>query len=939
MSPEAEGITEAQEEQLAALLAAVDESLKDRGAVGRPPQVAAEVPAHARRDFERAVACLRLLHEVCPRASQDSATLLTCSVTGPLPVPRQLGRFEVRRELGRGGFGTVYLAHDPQLHREVALKVPHAGVLADPELRLRFQHEGRAAAALHHPNVVAVYEAGESDGVAYIALAYCPGPNLGDWLRQRREPVPCDTAAALLATLAAAIHHAHRQGIVHRDLKPANILLAGIEDRGSRIEDRGSKDARSSILDPQSSIFVPKITDFGLARQLDGGAGHTRTGTILGTPSYMAPEQAGKPQPRCVSTGTTHPETGPAADVYSLGAILYHVLTGRPPFVADTAVETLHQVRFQDPIPPGRLRPGLPRDLETICLKCLEKDPGKRYATALALVEDLDRYRAGKPTRARPVGNLGRAVRWCRRKPGVAGLLAALLVVFLSGFAGVTWQWVRAERMAADLEHENSRVLQERRRAERHLRKTRELLGELTRVRLETARSSRTAGWHHFGLGDYEAGADAYRRAIRLMQGLLADDPDNPEYLRELCLCHNGHAHLFRDTERTARARQSYNQALAVAERLVKRSPGAGSRVLLANVLHNSAVVLQDPQYAAERERRLRRALALTQSAADEFPANNYFQEEKALALEGFGLLLVGKRQQGLAEKSLREALAIRQRLYDHGHGGRHFIRYYLARSHTRLGRLLASSKPSAAETEYRTAVRLLKRQNFLFPAGPYIRLDLAEAQFALADLLAAVPEKWEEVDRLRRQALTHCEQLVLVYSKRPGDTDRLVWRGNQHANDLLDRSCHDAAAKLYLKVLRYRPSDAAANNGLAWILLTHPDPKRRDTSEAVRRARQAVRAAAKVHNFHNTLGVAYYRAGNWKNAVASLRQSLRLGGVNAYNWFFLAMACRRLGEAEQARRWYEKAEQWRKQQQPGNAELRHLRVEARAVLAAKPGP
>jgi tetratricopeptide (TPR) repeat protein len=628
----------------------------------------------------------------------------------------------------------------------------------------------------------------------------------------------------------------------------------------------------------------------------------------------MAPEQAGV-------KGTP---IGPAADVYGLGAILYHVLTGRPPFLSETALEALHQLRFLDPIPPGRLRAGLPRDLETICLKCLEKDPAKRYPSAAALADDLQRYCDGKPILARPVSLVGRAVRWCRRKPVVAGLLAALLLVFLSGFGGVTWQWRLAARNAT--------------RAERHLRQTQELHGELTKVRLETARTSRQAGLHGFNLGDYEKADAAYQGAIALLKDLLADDPDNPEYLRELCFCHDYRGHLFRDSGQTALARQSYNQALAVAERLLKRSPGASSRALLANVLQNSAAVLQDSEHAAARERRLRRALELIRSAANEFPANNSFQEEKALCLEEFGVLMGNKKQFGLAEKSLREALAIRQKLCDSGYRGRTFIRY-LARAHVALGLLLARDRPSEAEKHYRKSIELLDRLFMRFPAGLHFRLDLAVAQFALADLLATVPEKWGEVDRLRRQGLVHCEQLVAAYPNRPSDTNRLVWRCNQHAGHLLNRSRHDDAAELYRKALSHRPDDAEANNGLAWILATHPDPKRRNSSEAVRLARKAVRAQPKVATFHNTLGAAHYRAGNWKAAVASLQESQRLGGGDALDWYFLAMACWRLGEAEQARVWYDKAEQWRKKQQPSNAELLRLWAEAKAVLVEKPGP
>jgi tetratricopeptide (TPR) repeat protein len=975
MSPEAEEGGPGKEERLAFLLAAFDEALKGGTSIDEPKS-AADVPADAQPDFKRAVACLRLLQEVWPRCPPPQDTLLTSAPAHPLSPPRQLGRFAIRRELGRGGFGTVYLAHDPQLGREVALKVPHAEVLADAGLRGRFQQEGRAAAALAHPNLVPVYEAGEADGVAYIALAYCPGVNLGDWLRQRGEPVGCRDAATLLATLAAAVHHAHTHGIVHRDLKPANVLLQR-KARGANLTPRADAEpgpGEADALGCELGELEPKVTDFGLARQLDGGAGPTRTGTVLGTPSYMAPEQS----------GVRGPAVGPAADVYSLGAVLYHALTGRPPFLGETGVDTLHQVRFQDPIPPRRLRPGVPHDLQTICLKCLEKDPARRYPTALALADDLQRYCDGKPVLARPVGLVGRAARWGRRKPAVAGLLAALLVVLLAGFAGVAWQWRRAARnatqareVAVQLERENRRAVRERQRAERHLRQARELVAQLTKlaleigmlpdmkvtpglqllekalaqyqqfladtgtdpgVRREAARTCRLLGWYRFSLGQYRGADRAYRQAIDLLKGLLADDRENPDHRYQLGLCRLHHANTFREWGRAAEARKSYEQAIALGERLRQRRPEARYSVLLANALLNSTTVLPGAELA-ERLRRLRRALDLTTAAANAFPRDRYFQEEKALCLDAFGMMLFRTTpQRGGAEYHVREGLAIRKKLCDSGYGGRPASRY-LADSHLNLARVLAHVSPAEAEREYRAGIALLQKLVADYSLGPYFRRFLADAQFELADHLAPASGRWAEVERLSREALAHYGLLVTAYPKLPGFADRHARRCLLLADQLLSRSRHDDAAELYRKALARLPADPAANNGLAWILATHPDPKRRDPGQAVQRARNAVRAAPKVATYHNTLGAAHYRAGNWTAAVKSLGESMRRGGDTANDWFFLAMACWRVGEREPARAWYEKAEQWRRKEKPKDAELLRLRAEAEAVLAEKPGP
>jgi serine/threonine protein kinase len=350
------------------LLAACDEVLAADSCLPLP--AAGPLAPELRPRLERAVACLQRLQHLRPGHTIDfplpDAPTGQERAAGPsaeaaLPA---LGRFHLRRELGRGTFGIVYLAYDPQLRRDVALKVPRPEALATPELRARFQREARAAAALDHPNLVPVYEAGEEGAICYIASAYCPGVTLAEWLKERRERVvPYRLAAQLLAALAEAVQHAHSRGVVHRDLKPGNILLEPL-GAGASNGPAGSGDGLE---------FLPRVTDFGLAKLMEGptGAGApdapTQTGAILGTAPYMAPEQA-----------SSSKAVGPAADVYALGAILYELLTGRPPFQAETTLETLLQVQTEEPVPPSRLRPKLPRDLETICLKCLAKGPARR---------------------------------------------------------------------------------------------------------------------------------------------------------------------------------------------------------------------------------------------------------------------------------------------------------------------------------------------------------------------------------------------------------------------------------------------------------------------------------------------------------------------------------------------------------------------------------
>src|SRR5262249_6832047 len=258
--------------------------------------------------------------------------------------------------------------------------------------------------------------AGAVGPVCYIASAYCPGLTLAAWLKERTDPVPARVAAMLVATLAGAVQHAHSRGVVHRDLKPSNVLL---QLRPEEVP--LSVDAAGSGTPDAELPFIPKVTDFGLAKlTLDAsvssgeGGGPTQSGAIVGTPSYMAPEQArGKSK-----------AVGPAADIYALGVMLYELLVGRPPFQGETALDTLEQVRSQDPVSPRRLRPKLPGDLETICLKCLAKEPARRYASAAALEDDLRNFLAGVPIRARPIRVWERGLKWARRRPAVAALLA-----------------------------------------------------------------------------------------------------------------------------------------------------------------------------------------------------------------------------------------------------------------------------------------------------------------------------------------------------------------------------------------------------------------------------------------------------------------------------------------------------------------------------------
>jgi tRNA A-37 threonylcarbamoyl transferase component Bud32 len=365
-----------------------------------------------------------------------------------------LGRFQVLGTLGQGAFGTVYKVRDPELARTVALKVPRAGNLAGPEDLDRFLREGRAVAQLRHPAIVAVHEVGQADGVPYLVSDLVEGVTLGDLLGTRR-PTPRE-AAELCAAVAEALQYAHERGVVHRDVKPSNILIG--------------PDGR------------PCVTDFGLAKREAGEITMTLDGQVLGTPAYMSPEQAG---------GESHRVDG-RSDVYSLGVILYQMLTGELPF-RGTKRMLLYQVLHDEPRPPRRLNDRIPRDLETVCLKAMAKEPGRRYGSAGALAEDLRRWLRGEPIVARPVGRLERGWRWCRRNPALAAALAAVLLTFAVGAATSTLFAIVADGARADAEQEAEHARQSADRAKQNeeaaVAARTELERSLDRLLTSTARS------------------------------------------------------------------------------------------------------------------------------------------------------------------------------------------------------------------------------------------------------------------------------------------------------------------------------------------------------------------------------------------------------------------------------------------------------------------
>lgn len=508
------------------------------------------------------------------------------------PPPKSLrffGDYELLAEVAHGGMGVVYRARQLRVNRTVALKMIRAGHLASPLALERFKNEAEAAAQLAHPNIVPIYEVGDHDGIQYFSMKFLEGGNLAQWNAAcpRRDALWLRKAARLVATIARAVHYAHQHGILHRDLKPANILLDEHEE--------------------------PHVTDFGLAKSITREMDLTHSLATIGTPSYMAPEQvAGKS--RYLST---------AADVYGLGTILYELLTGRPPFSGASEMEVLRRVLETEPERPQILSPAVDRDLQTICLKCLEKEPHLRYSSAEVLARELELWLAGEPILARPAHTTERIWRWCRRRPATAALLSAIVLISVVGVVAVLWEWrqattqAEAARLEAMKSGQVARFLQEMLRGAgpqvalgRDTKLLREILDN-TANRVYSELSSQpdvqaevcaTLGNVYNQLGQYQAAEKPLQKALELRRQIFG-----PEHLLvaqsladlRSCLLYQGHL---------AEAEATQRQALAMRQKLA----GTNS-LIVAESLRSLASVLQVAGKSIESEARYRETLAIRQ--------------------------------------------------------------------------------------------------------------------------------------------------------------------------------------------------------------------------------------------------------------------------------------------------------------------------------------
>jgi serine/threonine protein kinase len=652
------------------------------------------------------------LHDVLGREEPDDAAPSEPTVhdeSGATDGPGAGGRFiapgyRLMGELGRGGMGAVYKAWQVRLKRVVAVKLIRADAYADTGAAARFQAEAEAAARFQHPNIVPVFEVGEFEGMGYLVLEYAAGGGLDRRFAGALQPP--EDSARLIETLARAIHYAHQRGIIHRDLKPANVLLT--EDG------------------------VPKITDFGLAKLLEREEGLTRAGEIMGTPSYMAPEQV---------AGLSDQVTS-ATDVYALGAILYEALTGRPPFKGTTPLSTLEQVARQEPLAPGKLQRHLPRDIETICLKCLEKEPSRRYPSAHELADDLNRYLHAQPIRARPTPPWERAWKWARRRPSVAAALAALSVALITLLGGGFYYNARlrhemtvavhAERVAAA----NAQVANDQRNLA--------LKAEgVAAANAQVANDQRNLALKALNQLIYEVQeklAPTYAtRSLR--QGLLATAIAGLDEIGQSAVgaapdlsqavAHQKIGDIFRIIGRSDTARQHYDRArrLASTAQAPARGETGNAEVLYQTHMGLGLLAIRAQQFDAARSD-LTRAVMMAESIVGNRPREPaarrdlieaYLQLGRAysFALEYTAAETWFRKMQGQAKRWVDEEPASGQ------------ARDLLASSHRKLGDLRKfSANYAAARQEYQQAIeiveQLLKRdpENFEYQMHLAIALD-----------------------------------------------------------------------------------------------------------------------------------------------------------------------------------------------------------------------
>jgi serine/threonine protein kinase len=913
-------------------------------------------PAHAEH-LRRLLPAVRVLAEVGRTPSGDSAG------APPLDddfVPERLGDFRLLREVGRGGMGIVYEAEQVSLGRRVALKVLPSAAALDGRALQRFKNEAQAAALLQHPNIVPVIAVGCEHGTHFFAMQFIDGTSLAALIHAFRglsgaedhtlpggmaegsdptmdlgltppdapppatstfwEALACDGPPALTRSYfravarmglqaAEALEHAHQLGVIHRDVKPANLLVDG-----------------------RGNLWV---TDFGLAR-LQHDAGLTASGDLVGTIRYMSPEQA---QPR-------HVPLDHRTDVYALGATLYELLTLQPAFPGDDRRELLRRIAWEEPRRPRRVNKAVPAELEAVALKAMEKAPADRYPTAQELAEDLKRYLADEPVRARRPALWRSAARWARRHAAMAVTAAAALsVVLLTLAVAVTllsinnsrlrqaqvqskealeqksealWRArdyaVRANRNAglvqAALNDVTWQLADEQlkrdpnwaRKAEGLLARAQKVYEDLIAgeegnpaVQMGAGRGFRHLGGIYKFLGRYEQARKVYQRGIGLFTRLAGEHPHDDESRAQLAGTYNDLGDLHRQVGKRQDAAACYQASLQSWQRGV---PKTACPVEASRAHDGTAELRAEAGERHEAVEHFRQAITLREPLAQADPAHRGHREALASWHRRLGALLQADGELDAAAEHFRRAYELAQGLVrDHRNVGEYVLE--LARCCNHRAALYEDSDPERAEKFYRRSGDLLSSLAGALPGVPVFRQGLAFVHVRRGTLALAADCPDEAAEHFRE------------------------------ARDLLSALTADLPGG--------GPGPGAPGeneNAFAWFLATCPDESFRDPPRAVALARTAVERAPERGDYWNTLGAACYRAGDAAGAVQALEKAVRLhhGGCGA-DWFFLALAHVQRGEGDRARDCHQRALAWMRRHKAGGHELRLLRAEAAAAL------